>query len=134
MAPSAIHCQRGRRKRQQKDEGVAEADLGEGVFEGEVGLRAVHGAQKDAERNEQQAAPDGVQDICRRSRLCDAAGDGIRQRDADQESEGRLDHVVKAHACPFDVGLVEGEDLQNKLSGYALATLANGALRPSSGA
>src|ERR1700689_1399225 len=44
---------------EQEKKGIAEANLRERVFKGEVGLAAVHRAEKDAERDQKQRAPDG---------------------------------------------------------------------------
>ena len=96
---------------QQEGECVSQADLRERVFKGEVGLRAPGGAQEDAEEDEDEASPNRVRQLVTEALpFFGAAVDGIRQGDADQKREAGLDGVVKSHACPFDVGLVEGED------------------------
>jgi len=45
---------------EEEERGVAETDLGECVFKGEVGLFGVCGAQEDAHQDEDEAAPEGV--------------------------------------------------------------------------
>src|ERR1700722_9484407 len=47
-------------KGQQEQEGIAQADLRERVFKGEVCLAAVERTKEDAERNQEQRSPDSV--------------------------------------------------------------------------
>ena len=97
----------------EEEEGVTEADLSQGVFEGEVGLFGIGGTQEDAHRNQDERAPEGMNEELREgSAFGEATGKRIGERDADQEGEGRLDHVVQRTAFPSDVGLVEGEEVQ----------------------
>ena len=86
--------------------------MGERVFKGEVGLAAVHGAEKDAERDQQQRAPDGVgQHLGECSAFPLPAPDGIGEGHAYQEGEGGLNHVMHGTAGPLGMGLVEGKNL-----------------------
>ncbi len=50
-----------RREGEQEQDRVAEADLGERVFEGPVGLRPFERSQEDAEQDQRDAAPQRVQ-------------------------------------------------------------------------
>src|ERR1039457_5669309 len=94
----------------QEGERVSQADLGERVFKGKVRLRAACGTQEDPEGDEEEASPDGMRQLMTEALpILGAAVDGIRKRDADQKRESGLNGVVKTHACPFDVGLVEGK-------------------------
>lgn len=98
-------------------EEVAKADLGEGVFEGEVGLGAVCRAQEDAEGDQDEGAPGGVAEGGGPGGAEGfALGQGERESDADQEGEGRLDEVMERAADPGDVGLVEGEEIENRVA------------------
>src|SRR5207302_10596492 len=97
----------GAAKGQQKCERIPEADLGERVLEGEIGLGASERAQKEAEDHQQKATPDGVEELLAKAlAFADTAGDGIRQGYAYQERKPRLDGVVEAHSGLGDVGLV----------------------------
>ena len=97
---------------EKEGEGVAEANLGEGVFKGEVRHRAVDGAKEEAEEDEQEAAPQRVAEhAAEGGATLQAATQGVRKGDADEEGERGLDGVVQAHAGPLDVGLVVGEEL-----------------------
>jgi len=110
--------------RQQKRERVAEANLGERVFKREVGLGAARGAKEEAQEDEPQAAPDGVQQLLAEGLpLASAAGDGIRKRHAHQKTEPRLNGVVQAHSRPFDVRLVVGQDAPERAVGEGLPHL-----------
>ena len=55
--------------------------------------------------------------MCGSSRLCARGCDGVRKSDADKEREARLDGVVKAHAGPWDMGLVESQDAPEQAAG-----------------
>src|ERR1700733_138967 len=48
-------------KGHQEEEGVAQSDLRERVFKGEVGLAAVERPEEDAQGNQEQRSPDGVE-------------------------------------------------------------------------
>src|SRR5215208_919171 len=67
-----------RRKREQEQEGVAQADLRERVLECPVGLRPPERAQEDAEQDQRYAAPHGVPEQLPESR---AACAPVRQRE-----------------------------------------------------
>ncbi len=111
----------GANEGEEKREGVAETDLGEGVFEGEVGHRAMDGAEKEAEDDEQKASPDGMAEHALEGGAAFlAAAEGVGESDADEKGEGGLDGVVEAHAGPLDVGLVEGEDAPEVAAGEGL--------------
>src|ERR1700722_3987206 len=47
-------------KGQQEQKGIAQADLGERVFKGEVCLATVEGAEEDAEGNPEKRSPDSM--------------------------------------------------------------------------
>ena len=49
--------------------------------------------------------------------------DGVWKGDADQKRESGLDGVVKSHACPFNVSLVEGEDAPEDAMGKGASHL-----------
>src|ERR1700722_10748596 len=101
-----------RTKGQQEQEGIAQADLRERVFKGEVGLAAVERAKENAQRNQEQRSPDCVgEHLGKLLALPLAASDRIRKRYADQEREGGLDHIVQRTTEPLSVGLVEGKNL-----------------------
>ncbi len=102
----------------EESERISQANLGEGVFKGEIGLRAGCGAQEDAEEDEHQASPHGVRQLMAEAlAFLYAAVDGIRKSDADQKGEPRLDGVVESHASPFNVSLIEGEDTPEEAVG-----------------
>src|ERR1700739_4465958 len=72
-----------RPKGQQEKKGIAQADLGERVFKGEVGLGAVERAEEDAEYDQQQGAPDGVRQHLGKCRAFSLpASNGIRESHA----------------------------------------------------
>lgn len=96
---------------EEEREGVAEADLSEGIFEGEIGDRAIDAAEENAEKDQEEGTPDGVTEhFGKGMTLGEAAGDGERERDADHKGEGGLDEVVERATDPFDVGLLVGEE------------------------
>src|SRR5215469_3938254 len=85
--------------REEPCERIAEADLGEGIFEREVGLRVGSEAEKDAERDEQKASPESVEYLARKILApLGAACDRVWQRSTDEEGEAGLDGVVQAHS------------------------------------
>jgi len=103
---------------EKEGEGVAEADLGEGVFQGDVDGGPVNAAKQDSEGDEDEAALDGVGEAAREGfALTLTATERIRESDSDEKGEGWLDEVVETEPGPFDVGLVEGEDAPKGAAG-----------------
>jgi hypothetical protein len=97
---------------EQEEEDVAQPDLGEDVLEREVRLRPVLRSQEDAERDQDEGAPDRMAEL-RGERLSPraAAGHRERERHAHHEHERRLDQVPRNEAGPGDVIEPEGEPL-----------------------
>lgn len=103
---------------EKEGEGVAEADLGEGVFQGDVDGGPVNAAKQDSEGDENEAALDGVDEAAGEGfALTLTAAEGVGESDSDEKGEGGLDEVVKAEPGPFDVSLVEGEDAPEGAAG-----------------
>ena len=110
---------------EQEQERVAQADLGQRVLEGEVGLPAVHRAQEDTERDEHDRSPEGM--TKQRSRALSlglAARHRKRQGHADQKRERGLDQVVQRAAGPVDMRLVIGQEPEIALDGKRLGQAA----------
>ena len=70
------------------------------------------GAEKNAERDEDDAAPHGVKEhVAKALAFAFAAADGIGRGHAGQEGEAGLNSVVQPHAGPLDVRLVPSEEM-----------------------
>ena len=107
-----------RYERQQEQERVAEADLGQRILERPVRLRPLERSQEDAEQHQGDAAPDRVHEQAFECRPTGAAArDRKRQRSADQERERRLDQIVERTPLPWDVVGVVRDDRPEGLAG-----------------
>ena len=96
---------------EEEREGVAEADLSEGIFEGEIGHGAIDAAEENSEEDQEERTPDGVSEhFWEGVTFGDAAGDGEWERDTDHKGEGGLDEVVERATDPFDVRLLVGQE------------------------
>ena len=103
---------------QQEQERIAQADLRQRVFKGEVGARAVHRAQEDAQRDQQERTPDGVRPhLAERAAFGQPAGNRVGQRHAHQKRERRLNHVVQRAAGPLHVRLVVAQETPEPVAG-----------------
>ena len=95
----------------EEEERVAETDLGERVFEGEVSACGVERAEPDAEPDEEERAPEGVGGGGELGLFGAAAVETEGHGGADEEGEGRLDEVVERATGPWDVFRVEGDEI-----------------------
>ena len=110
---------------EQGEEDVAEADLGEDVMEAEHGLLVgAAGGQEDAEGDEHESPPDGVQEefllvlALRAATRCRE-----RERHADHEHERGLDHVPRPAADPRGMRGVIAEEFPEPGIGMGLRDL-----------
>ena len=108
----------GRPEREQEEQRIAEPDLGQRVLEGEVGLRAVGGAQEDAQRDQQQRAPERVRkEVAEPAAAGHPGRDGVGQRHTHQKRKPGLDGIVQRATGPGDVRLVIGQKAPKGTSG-----------------
>jgi len=97
---------------EQGEEDVTEADLGEDVREDEVGSSAGAGGQEDAQGDQREGPPQGVQEASASVLPFGAATRRReRQRHADHEHESGLDHVPRPATDPRGMRGVVAEQL-----------------------
>jgi hypothetical protein len=101
----------GTNEGEEKGKRIAESNLGQRVFKGEIGDGTLGVPQEDAEHHKQKTAPDCMAEHALEcGTLFLTAPYGIGKGNTDQEREGWLICVMKAHADPLGVGLVIGQN------------------------
>ena len=104
---------------QKPQEGVAQTNLGERVLEGEIRLRGMRGAQRNAQRRQGQGPPQRVEEHPQEALIgLLARSDGPRQGQTHQKGKGRLDQVMERASLPLHVVLMVREEMPHTVRGH----------------